>query len=168
MAKRYGDEAVVGFFPADHWIAEPEKFTATVQAAQAVALETGSIVTLGITPSFPSTGYGYIEAGEPCEGEPRARDVVRFVEKPKEKEVQDSLVLEKEWYPKLGIEGDGELFLASMGRPLRNADLCPRNSRTVRKRRFSRLSDAPEKEYRLRFDGAHPKGNRCARHLCLG
>lgn len=84
VAKRYGDEAVVGFFPADHWIAEPEKFTATVQAAQAVALETGSIVTLGITPSFPSTGYGYIEQGEALTVNSAlpAYKVDRFAEKP--------------------------------------------------------------------------------------
>ena len=51
------------------------------------------------------------------------RRITRFVEKPKEKEVQDSLVLEKEWYPKLGIEGDGELFLASMGIYVFNRDV---------------------------------------------
>jgi len=39
----------------------------------------------------------------------------RFVEKPRELEVQNSLRLEKEWYPRLGIRGDEELFLASMG-----------------------------------------------------
>jgi glucose-1-phosphate adenylyltransferase len=39
----------------------------------------------------------------------------RFVEKPRETAVQDSLRLEKKWYPRLGIQGDEELFLASMG-----------------------------------------------------
>jgi glucose-1-phosphate adenylyltransferase len=43
------------------------------------------------------------------------RRITRFVEKPNEPAVLDSLRLEKEWYPKLGIEGDGELFMASMG-----------------------------------------------------
>jgi glucose-1-phosphate adenylyltransferase len=41
--------------------------------------------------------------------------IVRFVEKPKDPEVQDSLKLPQEWYPRLGIEDDQELFLASMG-----------------------------------------------------
>ncbi len=43
------------------------------------------------------------------------RRIRRFVEKPKETEVQDSLRLEKDWYPKLGIQDGRELFLASMG-----------------------------------------------------
>ena len=43
------------------------------------------------------------------------RRIVRFVEKPKEPEVQDTLKLPKEWYPKLDIEGEQECFLASMG-----------------------------------------------------
>lgn len=41
--------------------------------------------------------------------------IKRFVEKPKDPAVQDSLRLEREWYPKLNIQGDQELFLASMG-----------------------------------------------------
>ena len=41
--------------------------------------------------------------------------VTEFVEKPKERKVQDAFRLEKKWYPKLGIEGEEELFLASMG-----------------------------------------------------
>ena len=43
------------------------------------------------------------------------RRITRFVEKPSQKEVQDSLRLEPEWYPKLEIKDGGELFLASMG-----------------------------------------------------
>lgn len=43
------------------------------------------------------------------------RRIRRFVEKPTESEVQDSLRLEKDWYPKLGIQDGRELFLASMG-----------------------------------------------------
>src|SRR5215469_13421254 len=39
--------------------------------------------------------------------------ITRFVEKPSDPAVQDSLKLHREWYPKLGIKGDGELFLAS-------------------------------------------------------
>ena len=43
------------------------------------------------------------------------RRITRFVEKPAERAVQDSLRLDPGWYGKLGIEGQGELFLASMG-----------------------------------------------------
>jgi glucose-1-phosphate adenylyltransferase len=43
------------------------------------------------------------------------RRITRFVEKPNDAAVQDSLKLPREWYPRLEIEGDGDLFLASMG-----------------------------------------------------
>jgi len=43
------------------------------------------------------------------------RRITRFVEKPKEPAIQDSLKLPREWYSKLDIEGEGDLFLASMG-----------------------------------------------------
>ena len=84
VAKRVGDEAVIGFFPADHWIAEPEKFVATLKAAQEVAVMTQSIVTLGITPTFPSVGYGYIEQGAKLDvaSSLPAYKVDRFAEKP--------------------------------------------------------------------------------------
>jgi glucose-1-phosphate adenylyltransferase len=51
------------------------------------------------------------------------RRIRRFVEKPKDWAVQDSLRLEKEWYGPLGIETDGELFLASMGIYVFNRDM---------------------------------------------
>ncbi len=43
------------------------------------------------------------------------RRITRFVEKPSDPAVQDSLPLDPAWYPQLGIEGEGEFFLASMG-----------------------------------------------------
>lgn len=84
IAKRHGEDAVVGFFPADHWIGEPEKFIQTLKAAAALAVKEGAIATLGIAPTYPSTGYGYIEQGEAIgtiDGL-TAYNVTRFTEKP--------------------------------------------------------------------------------------
>jgi mannose-1-phosphate guanylyltransferase len=64
VAKRYGKEAIVGFFPADHWIKDPQAYERTLQAAALQAATEPSIVTLGIEPDSPSTGYGYIEQGQ--------------------------------------------------------------------------------------------------------
>lgn len=64
IKKRYGEDAIIGFFPADHWIADQEAFENTLSAATQLATSTQAIVTLGIKPSFPSTAYGYIEQGE--------------------------------------------------------------------------------------------------------
>ncbi len=84
VAARHGQQATIGFFPADHHIADEEGFNQTLQAAAALAQHQPSIVTLGIAPHFPSTGYGYIQEGE-FAGEylgNKAYKVNRFTEKP--------------------------------------------------------------------------------------
>ncbi len=63
VAKRFGDDAVCGFFPADHYITDEARYCDTLRAATELAVSAGAIATLGITPTFPSTGYGYIEQG---------------------------------------------------------------------------------------------------------
>jgi mannose-1-phosphate guanylyltransferase len=84
MKKRYGEDAVVGFFPADHWIGDQEAFANTLTAASSLAADTAAIVTLGIKPTFPSTGYGYIEQGAQVGSfnDIPAYHVNRFTEKP--------------------------------------------------------------------------------------
>jgi mannose-1-phosphate guanylyltransferase len=64
VARRYGEEAAIGFFPADHWIGDEPAFQNTLKAAVELATTQPAIVTLGITPGYPSTGYGYIEQGD--------------------------------------------------------------------------------------------------------
>jgi len=68
---------------ADHVIADAEAFRRGLLAAVAVA-RTGRLVTMGIVPRSPETGFGYIERGEPLEIQttPQAYAVARFVEKP--------------------------------------------------------------------------------------
>ncbi len=84
IKKRYGEDAIIGFFPADHWIANQDVFTDTINAAVQLAASTDAIVTLGIKPTFPSTGYGYIEQGEKIGSynDLQAYHVNRFAEKP--------------------------------------------------------------------------------------
>jgi glucose-1-phosphate adenylyltransferase len=61
-------------------------------------------------------GFGIMEMNEDFR-------ITRFVEKPKEKQAQDPLLLDHAWYPRLGIESKKELFLASMGIYVFNRDL---------------------------------------------
>jgi mannose-1-phosphate guanylyltransferase/mannose-6-phosphate isomerase len=76
--------AVVGIFPADHLIADEDEFLRVVSLGEKLAAQ-GEVVTLGIEPRYPSTGYGYIEvestaidqAGDLC-----AYPVKAFREKP--------------------------------------------------------------------------------------
>lgn len=79
-AARHGEDAVLLILPADHLIDAPEAFAAAVQTAVAAA-EAGSLVTFGITPTHPETGYGYIEAGAALPNG-SAHHIARFVEKP--------------------------------------------------------------------------------------
>lgn len=76
-ATRDGDDAVLLVLPSDHVIADEEAFRAAVLRAMPAA-ETGKLVTFGIVPTGPETGYGYIKAGAAGD----VRPVDRFVEKP--------------------------------------------------------------------------------------
>jgi mannose-1-phosphate guanylyltransferase len=84
IAKKYGDDALLGFFPADHWIADQNAYRQTLAAAATLATEQQVIATLGITPTYAATGYGYIEQGETVGAYQglEAYQVTRFTEKP--------------------------------------------------------------------------------------
>jgi mannose-1-phosphate guanylyltransferase len=77
---RIDRDAVIGMFPSDHVIGKAEEFRATLLHGMEIAAEGENIVALGIRPTRPETGYGYIEAGAmPDSGAMRVR---RFTEKP--------------------------------------------------------------------------------------
>jgi mannose-1-phosphate guanylyltransferase len=82
-AGRAGADDPIVVLPADHYIADVESFAGTIKAAAEIS-RSGAIVTLGINPTRPETGYGYIHTGE-AQGESlghRYLKVQRFVEKP--------------------------------------------------------------------------------------
>lgn len=72
-------DALILLAPADHHVTKPEAFRRSVAAAMTAA-QNGHLVTFGITPDAPETGYGYIEQGEVLT--PGAFDVTAFKEKP--------------------------------------------------------------------------------------
>jgi len=81
MAARRNPDAIVVVFAADHVVQDRPKLIQHCREAAEAAAD-GSIVTLGIRPTGPATGYGYIRAGAPLkEGSP-VRKVEAFVEKP--------------------------------------------------------------------------------------
>jgi mannose-1-phosphate guanylyltransferase len=80
---RRDPDAVVLAAPADHAIADLRRFRAVTRKGLRLARETGRFVTLGIPPTHPATGYGYIERGRPFPGRVKgAFEVARFTEKP--------------------------------------------------------------------------------------
>lgn len=74
-------DAILLFLAADHLIRDVEGFRQTVRAARRAAVA-DAIVTFGIQPSNPATGYGYIERAEPLPGTDGVYRVAAFVEKP--------------------------------------------------------------------------------------
>jgi mannose-1-phosphate guanylyltransferase/mannose-6-phosphate isomerase len=74
-----GDDPLLLVLPSDHVVADAEAFRAAVRVASAAA-ERGALVTFGIVPTAPETGFGYIQAD--AGGGDGVRKVVRFVEKP--------------------------------------------------------------------------------------
>jgi len=76
-------DAVVAVFTADHLIEPVDVFADIVQRGLALAEARDDVlVTFGVTPTYPATGYGYLELGEPIEGHDPARVVRHFKEKP--------------------------------------------------------------------------------------
>jgi mannose-1-phosphate guanylyltransferase/mannose-6-phosphate isomerase len=75
------DDALMLVMPSDHVIADTDGFLAAVDRAAAAASR-GALVTFGITPNRPDTGYGYIKAAVPLPGHAGVHAVERFVEKP--------------------------------------------------------------------------------------
>lgn len=71
---------VIGIFPADHYIADTRSFLSAVERAEKIASD-GTVVTLGIKPTYPATGYGYIETRHASPGAD-SRVATRFHEKP--------------------------------------------------------------------------------------
>lgn len=78
IGRKYED-AVMLVLPSDHLISYEDIYISTLKKAVAVSLEGKNLVTIGITPTYPETGYGYINFGAEAGN---AYKVERFVEKP--------------------------------------------------------------------------------------
>jgi mannose-1-phosphate guanylyltransferase len=92
VLKKRDPQAMMAIQTADHHIRNQDLFQYLLRTAFEVA-ERGYLVTLGITPTFPSTGYGYIQQGKSLEGDYKYPVYVvrRFKEKPDESTAQQLL-----------------------------------------------------------------------------
>jgi len=79
IIKKYGD-GIMCIVPSDHFIKDEVSYTEVMQKAIAVATEKDVLVTIGIKPTFPSTGYGYIRCNKDTDSDVFV--VEEFVEKP--------------------------------------------------------------------------------------
>ncbi|MDQ2933784.1 MAG: sugar phosphate nucleotidyltransferase [Chloroflexota bacterium] len=80
LARRESDEVAL-VLPSDHFIADDDRFVDALREASRGA-ERGYLVTLGVAPTHPATGFGYIKVGEPLHAGSRVALVERFIEKP--------------------------------------------------------------------------------------
>jgi mannose-1-phosphate guanylyltransferase len=92
VLRKRDPEAIMAIQTSDHYIRNRDLFHYLIRAAFDVAQQ-NHLVTLGITPTYPATGYGYIQQGEPLDGEYRypVYEVKRFKEKPNEQTAQQLL-----------------------------------------------------------------------------
>ncbi|MEJ1968791.1 MAG: mannose-1-phosphate guanylyltransferase/mannose-6-phosphate isomerase [Rhizomicrobium sp.] len=81
MVARDDPQGIVLLLPSDHVVTDEGAFRAAVGHA-AIAARQGFVVTFGITPDAPETGYGYIQRGAALGAADGARSVLRFAEKP--------------------------------------------------------------------------------------
>lgn len=80
LARTVGKDAVMLVLPSDHWIADDKAWKEAMLSGSQFAAEHKAIVTFGITPDSPKTGYGYIESGLNVTN--KVRTVISFREKP--------------------------------------------------------------------------------------
>ncbi|KAF0951438.1 mannose-1-phosphate guanylyltransferase/mannose-6-phosphate isomerase [Escherichia albertii] len=101
QAKASGEDPILLVLAADHEIQDEGRFIAAVLAAKNFA-EQGKLVTFGIVPAAPETGYGYIKVGEELDGQ--GYKVAAFVEKPE-------LDLAKQYLADGGYLWNGGMFM---------------------------------------------------------
>ncbi len=110
--------AVMALLPADHVITPAEDFRRALRAAAEAAEERDALVTFGIPPTFPATGYGYIQAG-PLAGSLGGMEFLRvesFHEKP-DRETAARWLREGKWFWNSGIfVWKASVLLEEMGR----------------------------------------------------
>lgn len=86
FAEKENPDGIMVVAPSDHLIKDENLFRDTVLSAAKIAEEKDGIVTIGITPTYPATGYGYVQTAEDITGNEKISQfkVERFVEKPDE------------------------------------------------------------------------------------
>ncbi len=92
VEKKYGDATML-VLPSDHLINQQQMYVSTLKTAVSVAQEGENLVTIGITPTYPETGYGYINYGEQKQGSNYSNvySVEKFVEKPNNEKAKEYL-----------------------------------------------------------------------------
>lgn len=92
LIREQDPDGTMAVLPADHLISQPESFLSILEAADAKAKAGSNLVTIGIKPDRPETGYGYIEFAKDSSGSyrgPEIKEVKQFREKPDRKTARE-------------------------------------------------------------------------------
>jgi len=143
VSESHGEDAILLVLAADHLIADQQAFAGAVAKAYELAVK-GKIVTFGIQPTAPETGYGYIESD--------GNDVIRFVEKP-------SLDTAKDYLASGNFLWNSGMFCFSAGTMLKEMALhCPEILETT-KNCLQQARKASGKEFvQVEINPEHFKG----------
>lgn len=123
VVKRHGEDAPIAFVHADHHIRDTEGYMQSFSVAAKYAVDHNRITLIGIEPTYPATGFGYIEKGESIE-EGHLWRVEQFKEKPDFETAQQFIASGKFVWNCGYFVGTGKSFLAefSQHNPQRVAD----------------------------------------------
>jgi len=82
LSRNHERNESIGFIHSDHHIQDMDGFKASFEAAAVTALDSKAITLIGIEPTFPATGFGYIQKGDPIDESKKSYKVLSFKEKP--------------------------------------------------------------------------------------
>ncbi len=126
--KRFGD-CVMAVLPSDHDISPDNELHRTIRAAVSGAAENSMLYTIGINPTFPATGYGYLEKGESLENLDGVKQfkLVRFKEKPDLKSAEEYIRTGKFYWNAGQFVWRSEVILEEIRKylPLHYSQLAP-------------------------------------------
>lgn len=111
---RHDPEAVMGSFASDHVVGDEAAFQASVRAAAEAAAD-GYLMTIGIVPTRPETGYGYLQRGEPLAGGV-GYQVAEFKEKPAREVAEAYVASGNYWWNASMFVWRVDVFLAELER----------------------------------------------------
>ncbi|AJC20169.1 mannose-1-phosphate guanylyltransferase/mannose-6-phosphate isomerase [Pandoraea pulmonicola] len=143
IAVRRDPDALLMVLPSDHVIQNEAAFARAVRAATVIAAD-GRLVTFGVAPTQPHTGYGYIRRGAPIGGNPNAFVIDAFVEKP---DMQTAAAFVQDG----GYDWNSGMFLLNAGTYL---DELRRHAPDVARQSELSLSQAQQDNDFLRLDAA--------------
>ena len=123
LRKQFDTEPVLVCLPSDHYVADDAAFTTRLERAAEIAVETGGLVTVGVEPTRPSPGYGYIVPTDGLEADTDAdaddyAAVTQFTEKPDREHARELIEAGAYWNAGVFAWTPSALLAAARNSPL--------------------------------------------------